>query len=50
MAMNIAAFFALSIFLLQIFEWIAMYFLVKTQSKRKVEEIMYEHQHENMQE
>jgi hypothetical protein len=27
-----------------------MYYLVKTQSKRKVEEIMFDHLHENMQE
>jgi hypothetical protein len=33
----------------QIFEWRAMFYLVKSQSKRKIEEIMYDHNHENMQ-
>ena len=38
------------IFLFQIFEWIAMNYVIKTQKDRKIEEILYDYNTENLHE
>ena len=37
-----------AIFLYQVFEWIAMLFIIHTQHKRRLEEIMWDYNNENM--
>ena len=39
----------LQIYLLQIFEWESMLYVINSQKDRKVEQILYDHNHENMQ-